>query len=487
MTEEPCTVPLVYRRVPLPPKHACKFLIVRFGLYPLLYQPVTAISTGEIRKVLLARALSTRPSLLVLDNAFDGLDAPSRTALKELITTTLKGFSQLLVQGIDASATARAQVLLITHRAEEIVDEICTISLLPTNGPSSGSSGTLLTEARNGRLATDLLRAAMGHGPGANKDGDAGTTGLNVTNQSADSSSERARFGEILALYGGLERMAAPLVEARALRVCRDEAVLLHGLDWRVRQGEHWLIAGGNGAGKSTLSKLLALADALEQGAEGSLSVLGTTMGMSIGTVTGEESGGRLAEGVRGKRELGELGGRTEIDLKSKGDSDGLSGREPQHVPRRKGVGWVSTELHLSVAKSPTRAWDVVSGGRADDSAAEALAGALGLELASLHRPFCHLSQGEQKLVLIAAAIAKQPALLVLDEPCQGLDLISRSCVLSLVNSVCSNSRTTLVYITHHYEEVLPCVTHVLHFQNGITRFNGERLAYEASDFLSKR
>ena len=58
---------------------AARFLVVRFGLHPLLYRPVGAISTGEIRKVLLARALSKRPQLLLLDNAFDGLDVPSRS------------------------------------------------------------------------------------------------------------------------------------------------------------------------------------------------------------------------------------------------------------------------------------------------------------------------------------------------------------------------------------------------------------------------
>jgi len=90
---------------------AAKFLIVRFGLYDLLYRPVTALSTGEIRKVLLARALASRPSLLVLDNAFDGLDMPSRSMLAELISMTLKGFSPILVQGVDASAPAHTQVL----------------------------------------------------------------------------------------------------------------------------------------------------------------------------------------------------------------------------------------------------------------------------------------------------------------------------------------------------------------------------------------
>ena len=89
---------------------AAKFLIVRFGLYNLLYRPVATLSTGEIRKVLIARALTSRPSLLVLDNAFDGLDVPSRSMLAEIISTTLKGFSPLLIQGVSASATAHTQV-----------------------------------------------------------------------------------------------------------------------------------------------------------------------------------------------------------------------------------------------------------------------------------------------------------------------------------------------------------------------------------------
>ena len=46
------------------------------------------------------------------------------------------------------------------------------------------------------------------------------------------------------------------------MAVRRGEALLLAALDWAVRPGEHWLIAGGNGAGKSTLSRLLAVADA---------------------------------------------------------------------------------------------------------------------------------------------------------------------------------------------------------------------------------
>jgi hypothetical protein len=154
----------------------------------------------------------------------------------------------------------------------------------------------------------------------------------------------------------------------------------------------------------------------------------------------------------------------------------------PPPPPQREGVGWVSTELHLGMARSITLARDVLSSsGAASDGDAAAVARWLGLESDLLARPFATLSQGEQKRVLIGAALAKRPALLVLDEPMQGLDADSRSLVLRLVERVCSHTSTSLVYITHHYEEVLPCVTHVMHLKGGVATFCGDRATYEQS------
>jgi molybdate transport system ATP-binding protein len=153
-------------------------------------------------------------------------------------------------------------------------------------------------------------------------------------------------------------------------------------------------------------------------------------------------------------------------------------------MPMRSGVGWVSTELHLSVARSARRASDVLNGDRASAAAGDQVARWLGLDADLLERPFNHLSQGEQKLVLLGAALASEPLVLVLDEPMQGLDTTNRSRVLKLVESVCRAGGTTLVYITHHYEEVLPSVTHVMHLSGGDAVFIGPRAAYEESGLL---
>ena len=114
---------------------AAQFLVVRFGLFPLLQRDVSTLSTGEIRKVLLVRALANRPRVLFLDNAFDGLDVPSRETLKDLVSKTLLGFKQdILVQAVHSDATAHTQIVLVTHRAEEIVPEIETITTVDDNG-----------------------------------------------------------------------------------------------------------------------------------------------------------------------------------------------------------------------------------------------------------------------------------------------------------------------------------------------------------------
>ena len=223
-------------------------------------------------------------------------------------------------------------------------------------------------------------------------------------------------------------------------------------------------------AGKSTLSRLLARADAEAQGASGELSVLGARLGREA--TAGDGGGG------------------------------GAAAAHAAPLWPRAAVGWVSTELHLSVARAAVPAWSILlrradreagsgdgdggagsgaplSLGAADEALGSHVAHALGLDGSLLARPFDQLSQGEQKLVLLGVAIARQPALLVLDEPCQGLDLISRRRVLELVERVCRTHATTLVYITHHYEECVPCVSHVMHLRDGQAAFAGERAAYE--------
>ncbi|GKY97488.1 hypothetical protein MPSEU_000707100 [Mayamaea pseudoterrestris] len=387
---------------------AAKFLVVRFGLYHHLHRQVNTLSTGEIRKVLLIRALATRPRLLILDNAFDGLDIETRETLKDLVSRTIQGFRpDILVQAVSAKATAHTQVLLMTHRAEEIVNDIQHVTIL-------NDDGSLKTKARNRSSGESLLNQAMG---------------VDAEPISLPSISEIRSFW-------GKELESIPdttaFIRVNGLQLEKGDAVLLRSLNWSVKRGERWLIAGRNGAGKSTLGRLLAMQDNFISNERFSV-------------------------------------------LSNKISCDN----------HRIGVGWCSTELHLQLTlENNGRTVHNVfehAGSTSIDTSNTILAW-LGFNDTSFStRLFSSLSQGQQKLVLIGSAIASRPHILVLDEITQGLDSVHRKRVLCLLELICEATHVTLVYITHHLEEILPSITHILHLVRGEAVYNGPVQAYDAS------
>ena len=486
----------VYSALQGPPlDDTAKYFVVRFGLAPLLWRSLGALSTGEIRKVLLARALSKKPRLLILDNAFDGLDANSRSDFGRLVSETLAGFKQLLVQGVSSRSTVRTQVLLVSHRPEEVVEEITSISY-----PSAALGGVLVTCAREGRPAADLFEEAMGAASGDASSGLPSTQEVQAVwsrppvrpkhpppLHATNSTTPATATGALLVSARGL-RVTAPELDARG-RVS-GRASLLAGLNWAVAPGEHWWVAGGNGAGKSTLSRLLARAEVRHE----------PRAGVGPGPCHGPRAGGG---GPLWEGSLKVLGSEAAPSCRGSEDSgEGCAKGRPGGSWGRlcASVGWVSTELHLARASDEQAAALVLSGGGAADTAVcQAVARWLGLgsmpssasvpplcsgnamELPLLERPFCSLSQGEQKMVLIGAAIALRPGLLVMDEPTQGLDAASRHRVANVLERVSSVKKGPgLVYITHHADEVPQAVTHVLHLARGEVAFSGRRGDYDA-------
>lgn len=73
-------------------------------------------------------------------------------------------------------------------------------------------------------------------------------------------------------------------------------------------------------------------------------------------------------------------------------------------------------------------------------------------------KSFRTLSFGEQRLILIARAMIKQPRLLILDEPCQGLDTTNLELVLKLIDYIGQTGKTTLLYVTHQDDDTVPCI-----------------------------
>jgi molybdate transport system ATP-binding protein len=81
---------------------------------------------------------------------------------------------------------------------------------------------------------------------------------------------------------------------------------------------------------------------------------------------------------------------------------------------------------------------------------------------------FAGLSEGQQRLVLLARALVKEPLLLILDEPCQGLDAGNRERVREVVDAVGSYADTSVIYVTHNPSELPRIITHVLRLERGV-------------------
>ncbi|MGH7967769.1 MAG: ATP-binding cassette domain-containing protein, partial [Limisphaerales bacterium] len=223
-----------------------------------------------------------------------------------------------------------------------------------------------------------------------------------------------------LALHGDHGR---PLVELRNITVRYGATVILHNFNWRVRAGESWALLGPNGSGKTTLLSLIQGDHPQAYGNE----VL-----------------------VFGKR---------------RGPGESI-----WQLKQR--IGSVSPELHVHFDSSAT-CFDVVASGFRDtiglfqpvtpSQRATVLRWLRRLDLA----PFADtelfaLSTGQQRMTLLARALVKCPPLLLLDEPCQGLDASHRQLFIRTVNDLVESGLTTVIYVTHRTEEIPPAIQRVL-------------------------
>ena len=170
-----------------------------FRLDELTDRPFLALSNGETRRVLLARALLANPALLVLDDPCAGLDADRREQLKALL-------DELAAQGM---------ALLVAVRHE---DEI----------PSCVTKVVLVGAVRQGQDH---------HDPQDTHDAKDGPD---------------AKGGPVPSGAPG-----TPVVELRDIRIAFGRRKLFDGFSWTVRRGERWVLHGPNGSGKTTLLSLI--------------------------------------------------------------------------------------------------------------------------------------------------------------------------------------------------------------------------------------
>lgn len=222
-------------------------------------------------------------------------------------------------------------------------------------------------------------------------------------------------------------KRSTPILDISGLRIQRDRTVILDDISWRIERGEHWVILGANGSGKTSL--LSALTGYLMPTA-GEISVLGHRYGETDW------------------REL------------------------------RTRIGTVSSSVRQMMAEEEPALETVVSGKYAmidfwgrPKRADRLRAGQILKQIECSHlaeRPWRVLSQGERQRILIGRALMATPKLLILDEPCAGLDPAAREHFLGFIDRLGRRKAApAIVLVTHHVEEIVPVFSHVLVLKSG--------------------
>lgn len=384
------------------------------GIEKILDRGLKYMSTGEIRRTLLARALISGKKLLILSDPFAGLDIQSRTILLDFFNTIVKK------QGGDLP-----HVILGMERWHEIPDAITHV--LEFSGKEITFCGTradyekvLADRTENNQNKKDEAKAEFSD---AFSETLADTAVLRATPDTASSGAAKAEEEHAAATQAS--EQTVPLIEMNHVNVGWDDHKVLIDLNWRLMRGEHWLIQGPNGSGKTTFLELIT----------------GDNMQVFCNDV-------RLFGARRGsgesiwdiKKQLGIVSYRLHVEYRMVGGTSLLnvivSGFRDSI-----GLYGAATDVEAAAAKK----WLALGGfaGRENES-------------------FGNLSYGEQRAILILRSAVKTPKVLILDEPCHGLDEEYRQKILNLLELIGEGGTTTMLHVTHDPSEALACEHHVL-------------------------
>ncbi len=352
-----------------------------FAIERIYDKRLVLLSSGEMRKFQITKALLSAPQLLIMDNPFIGLDAATRDTLHKLMADI-----------VDLGLT---QIIVVLSKTDDIPQFISHI--IEVEGRSCRAKCTIEEyQARQEPLPRNILPAELHRA-------------IAELPYAADKSPK----SDIVA-------------ELRQVSIKYGERTILKSLDWRVRCGERWALSGENGAGKSTLLSLICADN--PQGYACDIALFGRDRG------TGESI----------------------WDIK-------------RHI------GYVSPEMHRAYLY-PNPAIEIVASGLHDtiglnrkmqpeqEVVCRFWMNIFGVEELA-QRLFTQLSSGEQRLVLLARAFVKDPALLILDEPLHGLDMRNRRRVTEVIEAVSMRPNKSLIIVSHYPNDLPSNITHSLHLK----------------------
>lgn len=248
--------------------------------------------------------------------------------------------------------------------------------------------------------------------------------------------------------------MSQPVLELCGATVIKGDRAVLDGLTLTIQADEHTAILGPNGAGKSALVRLLTHEDrplAPEHGAPPPIRVFGHD-GWDVFELRTQL--GIISSDLHHRFVFGNNEGRVTAEAAV------LSGFFATQGILRYGV--VTREMRRRAADALAR---------------------MGVSHLARRR-LDEMSSGEARRVLLARALITAPRALVLDEPTTGLDLVARHAFMERVRQVARDG-TTLILITHHIEEIVPEIQHVILLRDGRVLESGPKRAILTDAWLS--
>ena len=367
------------------------------GIRKILNRGLKYMSTGEIRRTLLCRALLAKKELLILSDPFAGLDKESRTILLDFFSKMASKNTPLLI--------------LSMERYNEIPDGITHV--LEIKNKEVSYEGNRENYER-------LLKQ---------REEDEKQTKEDEHKAFSETLDETLKESNIVKLTSSElkdnEKTSEPLVEMHNVNVAWGDNHVLKDFNWTLRRGEHTLIRGPNGSGKTTLLELIT-GDNMQVFCN-DIKIFGNKRGSgeSIWDI---------------KKKLGIVSYRLHVEYRM------LSGTSIRNViisGFRDSIGLYGSPTDLEIASS--NKWLKLGGfeGRENNN-------------------FGSLSYGEQRAILILRSAVKTPEILILDEPCHGLDENYRTKILTLMDKVAMAGTTTLLHVTHDPTEVLECEKHIV-------------------------
>ena len=216
---------------------------------------------------------------------------------------------------------------------------------------------------------------------------------------------------------------AQPLVKLSDATIKYSDVVIFEKLNWTINAGEHWQLSGPNGSGKTALLSLIT--GDHPQCYVNDIFVFGFQRGSGESIWQIKQFIGYVSTALQWEYTVGTS--LRNVIISGFYDSIGLYSKY--------------TDRQAQIAD----AWLEVLGMR-DRS----------------DQPFNNQSYGDQRLLLIARAMVKHPPLLILDEPCLGLDDMNRQRVLALIEIICSQKVTTVLYVNHHAQDKIKGIDHYL-------------------------